>query len=302
MVSDADARHYRVTHRTHYVYTHESSLCHNQLHLKPRELPEQSLQSGWIDIQPQPACRFQWHDTFGNHVEFFSIEQIHSELTITSRCNLVRRRTEPIAECGMTWPAVAKSLLTAHDPSPLAASEFLFDSRYGIRSQEFEIYARSQIDPSMDAVEACLRLMRAIHADFRYEPDSTHVSTSPAEVLHKRSGVCQDFAHVLICCLRSIGLPARYVSGYLLTHPMPGKEKLVGADASHAWVSAYIGPAGWLDLDPTNNRIPGWEHLTVAWGRDYADVAPVQGVYVGGSFASLDVAVDVMLANESDPV
>ncbi len=187
------------------------------------------------------------------------------------------------------------------DVDQLSASEFLFDSRYGIRSPQFETYARSKIDPSMDTVDACVRLMKEVHSDFKYDPDSTHVATSPLEVLEKRRGVCQDFAHVLICSLRSIGIPARYVSGYLLTRPAPGKEKLVGADASHAWVSAYVGPAGWLDLDPTNNMIPGWEHLTVAWGRDYADVAPVQGVYVGGGFASLQVAVDVMLAKETDP-
>jgi transglutaminase-like putative cysteine protease len=155
------------------------------------------------------------------------------------------------------------------------------------------------MDPSADAESAYKQLMHAIHSDFLYLPESTHVATSPLDVLAERRGVCQDFAHVLICCLRSLGIPARYVSGYLLTQPPPGEEKLVGADASHAWVSAFAGPAGWIDLDPTNDVVPGWEHLTVAWGRDYADVAPVQGVYVGGGFTSLHVAVDVMLANES---
>lgn len=302
MVMDEDARNYRVVHRTHYVYTHESSLCHNQLHLKPRDLPGQSLRNSWIDIDPKPACRFPWIDTFGNHVEFFSIEQIHPELTITSRCTVTRHRTQPPTHCGMSCLELAESMLDKDDSERLAASEFLFDSRYGLRAPEFEAYARSKIDPTMDAVEAANQLMKEIHRDFQYDPESTHVATSPSEVLEKRRGVCQDFAHVLISCLRSVGIPARYVSGYLLTHPLPGKEKLVGADASHAWVSAYAGPAGWIDLDPTNNMVPGWEHLTVAWGRDYADVAPVQGVYVGGGFASLQVAVDVMLANESDLV
>ncbi len=302
MVMDADTRHYRVTHRTHYEYTHESSLCHNQLHLKPRDLPEQSLRSSWIEILPNPACRVQWLDAFGNHVEFFSIEQVHSELTITSRCNLVRRKIEPVPHRGMSWTDLAQSLRNGTDSDALAATEFLFDSRYCVRSPEFESYARSKIPPAMDALQACQTLMREVHADFHYDPDSTHVATSPIEVFHRRRGVCQDFAHVLICMLRCIGIPARYVSGYLLTRPMPGKEKLVGADASHAWVSAYTGSSGWIDLDPTNNMVPGWEHLTVAWGRDYADVAPVQGVYVGGGFTSLHVAVDVMLANETDPV
>jgi transglutaminase-like putative cysteine protease len=299
VVTDEEVRHYRVVHRTHYVYTHESSLCHNQLHLKPRELPKQSLQSNWIEIDPSPACRFQWTDTFGNHVEFFSIEQVHPELTITSRSRVLRRKPRPPTSCGMSCEMLTQSRNGLEDLESLAASEFLFDSRYGIRDPVFEAYARSKIDPAMDAVDAVLCLMKAVHKDFQYDPESTHVATSPLEVFEKRRGVCQDFAHVLICCLRSLGIPARYVSGYLLTHPAPGNEKLVGADASHAWVSAYLGPIGWFDLDPTNNMVPGWEHLTVAWGRDYADVAPVQGVYVGGGFASLQVAVDVMLANET---
>jgi transglutaminase-like putative cysteine protease len=136
-------------------------------------------------------------------------------------------------------------------------------------------------------------LMSKIYVQFEYSTEATHVSTEPAEALEKRQGVCQDFAHVAICCLRSLGIPARYVSGYLLTNPAPGKEKLVGADASHAWFSAYAGPIGWIDFDPTNNLIPGVEHITVAWGRDYADVAPIHGVFIGGGFTLLSVSVDV---------
>ncbi|MCU0709437.1 MAG: transglutaminase family protein [Pirellula sp.] len=299
MVKDADSRSYRVTHRTHYEYSNESSLCHNELHLKPRELPDQQVRKAFIEIQPTPACRFLWLDTFGNHVEFFSIEQVHSELTITSKSEVVRSRPVGTGSCGMTWLEVAQWVHFSRNIEAIAATEFLFDSLFCFQASEFEAYAKSKMDPSADAESAYKQLMHAIHSDFLYLPESTHVATSPLDVLAERRGVCQDFAHVLICCLRSLGIPARYVSGYLLTQPPPGEEKLVGADASHAWVSAFAGPAGWIDLDPTNDVVPGWEHLTVAWGRDYADVAPVQGVYVGGGFTSLHVAVDVMLANES---
>jgi transglutaminase-like putative cysteine protease len=301
VIKDANSRCYRVTHRTHYEYSNESSLCHNELHLKPRELPDQQVSQAFIEILPSPACRFQWLDTFGNHVEFFSIEQVHSELTITSKSEVVRARRVRVPSSGQTWLEVAQWVQHARSADGIAAAEFLFDSRFCFQAPEFEAYAKSKMDPTADAETAYRQLMHAIHTDFLYLPESTHVATSPLDVLAKRRGVCQDFAHVLICCLRSLGIPARYVSGYLLTQPPPGEEKLVGADASHAWVSAFAGPAGWIDLDPTNDLVPGWEHLTVAWGRDYADVAPVQGVYVGGGFTSLHVAVDVMLANESNP-
>lgn len=300
VVKDANLRCYQVIHRTHYEYSNESSLCHNQLHLTPRELPDQQIRQAFIDIQPAPACRFQWLDTFGNHAEFFSIEQVHSALTITSKSHVTRMRQSAPVSCGHTWLEIAEGARRAEGAEAMAATEFLYDSRFCFQAPEFEAYAKSKMDPSADAVAAYRQLMHEIHADFLYLPESTHVATSPLDVLAKRRGVCQDFAHVLICCLKSLGIPARYISGYLLTQPPPGEEKLVGADASHAWVSAFAGPAGWIDLDPTNDLIPNWEHLTVAWGRDYADVAPVQGVYVGGGFTSLQVAVDVMLANSSE--
>ncbi len=290
---------YQVTHKTHYEYTVESSLCHNQMHLQPRMLLEQRVSQSLIEIHPRPACRFQWLDTFGNHVEFFSIEELHESLTVTSKSLIERRSIALPNHSGVLWPQLELWMANSQDPAALAAKEFLYDSRYCQSGGDFLQYALGIVDRQFDIIEASLRLSSAIYDEFQYLPESTHVTTQPLDVLAKRRGVCQDFAHVLICCLRSLGIPARYVSGYLLTQPPPGKPKLVGADASHAWVSAFTGPTGWLDLDPTNNVVPGLEHITVAWGRDYADVAPIQGVYVGGGFTSLNVSVDVSLANDS---
>jgi transglutaminase-like putative cysteine protease len=292
-------RRYRVSHQTEYDYSSESALCHNQLHLRPRELPLQRVSHSLIEIDPKPACRFQWDDTFGNHVEFFSIEELHASLTVTSKCVVERALSTTPMRSGLDWDEWLAWIHRSTHLENIAAKEFLYDSRYCHRGAEFRDYAAPQLVNARDAIEALLTLNTRIHTEFSYDPESTHVTTHPLDVLAKKRGVCQDFAHVLICCLRSLGVPARYVSGYLLTQPPPGKPRLVGADASHAWVSAYVGPLGWIDLDPTNNAVLGSEHITVAWGRDYADVAPIQGVYVGGGFTTLNVAVDVTLANDS---
>jgi transglutaminase-like putative cysteine protease len=296
---DVSVRRYRVTHQTHYEYSVESSLCHNQLHLRPRELFHQRVHHCWIEIEPKPACRFLWQDTFGNHVEFFSIEELHSNLTVTSKSFVDRQEVAIPALCGMSLSDLSQWVQWSNAQEPVAAQEYVYDSRYCARGPEFRTFAENLLSPHLDAFEATLMLNRQIYQEFEYLPESTHVTTRPSDVLRKRQGVCQDFAHVLISCLRSLGIPARYVSGYLLTQPPPGKPRLVGADASHAWVSVFLGPLGWIDLDPTNNVITGTDHITVAWGRDYADVAPIQGVYVGGGFTALNVSVDVSLANES---
>jgi len=298
---DDSVRRYRVIHETLYEYTVESSLCHNQLHLKPRELPHQRVSHSVIDIHPKPACRFLWQDTFGNDVEFFSIEELHASMTVTSRCQVERNDVPSPRASGLTWKEMAEWFRNASDLESLMAREYLFDSRYCHASPAFSEFAAHALAGSDDALDALLGLNARIYSQFEYMPESTHVTTQPLDVLFKRRGVCQDFAHVLICCFRSMGIPARYVSGYLLTRPAPGQPKLVGADASHAWVSVYAGPLGWIDLDPTNNSIPKEEHITVAWGRDYADVAPIQGVFVGGGCTSLKVSVDVSLADESLP-
>jgi transglutaminase-like putative cysteine protease len=293
---------YSITHRTHYEYSSESSLCHNQLHLRPRELPRQKVSRTVIEIEPRPASRFEWYDAFGNAVEFFSIEQIHSSLTVLSRSEVELTHTPPPPLGRLTWGELMRHASAPAERDSIAAQEFVYDSRYCHAHAKFAQFLEGIIEPSRDVVECLLMLNRKMNHEFQYVPESTHVTTRPLDALEKRKGVCQDFAHILISCMRSVGVPARYVSGYLLTQPPPGEPRLVGADASHAWASVYAGPLGWIDLDPTNNVIPSTEHITVAWGRDYSDVAPIAGVFVGGGCTTLTVAVDVLPSDAAPSV
>ncbi len=288
---------YLVTHRTHYEYTSESSLCHNQMHLQPRVLPWQNVSHSQIDIYPRPTFRNAWDDVFGNRTEFFSIEELHPHLTVTSRCHVDRDSPNYPIGSSPSWSGVLASIANPDTSEGRVAREFLFDSRHCHRDSAFANFANDVIAPNRSFLESVRMLTSKIFFQFEYSPQSTQVATKPIEVLEKRKGVCQDFAHLQICCLRSLGVPARYVSGYLLTHPAPGKPRLVGADASHAWISVYAGPLGWIDFDPTNNQTPDKEHITVAWGRDYGDVAPIQGVFVGGGYTTLSVSVDVAIAS-----
>ncbi len=289
----APIRKYAINHRTHYEYSSPSSLCHNQMHLRPRDLPYQSMHQSCVEVSPSPDFRSQWIDSFGNRAEFFSIEKLHPHLTVTSKSIVERSEPNYLLDQSPTWEQVTQSANQPHGDDDRQASEFVFDSRHCQRGSTFIDFARDVAVDHRSFVE-CVRLLTTkIYRQMEYSPEATQVSTKPAEALARRQGVCQDFAQIAICCLRSLGVPARYVSGYLLTHPAPGKEKLIGADASHAWFSAYAGSLGWIDFDPTNNLIPGLEHITVAWGRDYADVSPIHGVFVGGGFTQLSVSVDV---------
>jgi transglutaminase-like putative cysteine protease len=286
-------RKYAITHKTHYEYSSPSSLCHNQMHLRPRDCPYQCVHQSYVEVSPTPDSRYCWNDSFGNRSEFFSIEQLHPNLTVTAKSIVERSKPQYDLDRSPTWRQVVEALKSPSNESERQAAEFLHDSRHCQKGQMFADYA---VDIAIDhrSLIDCVRLLTSkIYFQFEYSTEATHVSTRPAEALAKRQGVCQDFAHIAICCLRSLGVPVRYVSGYLLTHPAPGKEKLVGADASHAWISVYAGALGWVDFDPTNNIVPGVEHITVAWGRDYADVSPIQGVFIGGGYTSLTVSVDV---------
>lgn len=289
----AEIQRYSIKHKTHYEYSAPSSLCHNQTHLRPRELAYQRVHQSYVEISPKPDSRSLWCDSFGNQVEFFSIEHLHPNLTVTARSVVERSNPEFDWDTAPTWNEVKHSAHNYLSLSDRVASEFLHDSRHCQRAPIFIEFAKSIAKGENNVLECVRELNTKIFRELQYSPTSTHVSTPPAEAIEKRQGVCQDFAHIAICCLRSLGIPARYVSGYLLTRPAPGKEKLIGADASHAWFSVYAGHLGWIDFDPTNNMVPGKEHITLAWGRDYTDVAPIQGVFVGGGYTMLTVSVDV---------
>ncbi len=284
---------YNVTHRTEYDYSSPASLCHNQMRLVPRELSYQTVEQHQVEVHPSPTIRRPRTDRFGNRTEFFSIESQHSEMLVTSHCIVRRASPSKHGAAASTFSQMRQRLRNPETIDDREAQEFCFDSKYIHADHAFAEYAIESFSPHRSMHECLLELTDRIYRDFKYVPNSTHVSTTPLQVLKQRQGVCQDFAHLQIACLRSLGLSARYVSGYLLTHPAPGQPKLVGADASHAWVSVYLGDFGWLDYDPTNNQCPTNEHITLAWGCDYADVAPISGLLIGGGITKLKVSVDV---------
>jgi transglutaminase-like putative cysteine protease len=245
-------------------------------------------------ITPTPADTNKRLDYFGNSVTFFTIQEPHGELYIEARSRVVID-DHPVAwpERSLPWEEAVGSLRNDLNPDGLDAYQFVFESPRVRPGAEFAEYASPSFPPGRPLTEALLDLTGRIYADFSFDSKATTVRTLPEEVLHRRRGVCQDFAHLQVACLRSLGLAARYVSGYLRTYPPPGRSRLVGADASHAWISVYCHGVGWLDVDPTNNVIPFQSHVTLSWGRDYSDVSPVRGVILGGRDHKVEVGVDM---------
>lgn len=284
---------YQIVHQTQYASAEPVSVGHNEAWLTPRNTPTQVCLEHQIEIAPTPSVIVTRTDYFHNTTTQFAFNKGYETLTVTAR-NIVEvfppapPTTEP-----PSWEAVRDAVHAGQTAEDFEALEFTFDSPRCRIASEFLHYAQPSFPPNGSVLDGITDLMRRMHTDFRYDPTATTVSTPVEQVFRIRRGVCQDFAHLLISMLRSIDLPARYVSGYLRTLPQPGKTRLVGSDASHAWVSAYCGPLGWIDLDPTNNQIPSTDHITIAWGRDYMDVAPLKGVYLGGSSPHLAVSVDV---------
>ena len=284
---------YKVSHLTKYAYTDPVPICRNQVRLSPRELPHQHVTQFNLLVKPAPVERNSRTDTFGNHVDMFAIQDPHKGLTVSATTLLELKSREQVAETDQLWQELVTATRKDRSQPFLDAYQFAFASPYVPVSQELADYARPSFAPERTVIAAATDLTARIFADFEYDPRATTLTTPVDEVFRCRKGVCQDFAHLQIACLRSLGVPARYVSGYLRTIPAPGRERLVGADASHAWLSVFCGELGWMDLDPTNNVIPGTDHITVAWGRDYGDVCPVQGVFIGGGKHSLSISVDV---------
>ncbi len=297
---------YRVRHITNYAYHDEVPLCQNQAHLSPRVFARQQCESTRVTVQPEPAAMHEWIDYFGNTAHYFAVEVPHEELTVTAE-SIVTVSSPQIPAAAATPPWEQ-----ARDISALAVADNLVAPAVADKAVQFTFAspcirlidaARDYASPSFPAgrplLEAVLDLTARIWKEFKYDPAATCVNTPTEEILRNRRGVCQDFAHLQITCLRSLGLAARYVSGYLLTDPPPGKPKLVGADASHAWLSVYCPGSGWLDFDPTNNHMPDVRHVTLAWGRDYSDVCPIKGVFLGGGDNRMYVSVDVAPTSET---
>ena len=286
--------YYQVRHTTNYLYSDAVVLCQNQARLSPQTTRGQTRHSFSLEISPEPTVRRRWSDAFQNEVWYFSIETPHHRLQVTSRSLVERLAPDPIDPAATpAWERVRDLLARPTGVAERLAGQFRVESPFIMELPEARDYARQSFLPGRPILESALDLTRRIHADFHYSPATTAISTPTREVFLTRRGVCQDFAHLQITCLRSLGLAARYVSGYLVTLPPPGKPRLVGADASHAWLGLFVPETGWVDLDPTNNLIPADRHVTIGWGRDYGDVCPIKGVFTGGGGQSIAVAVDV---------
>lgn len=306
----------QLTHETRYDYTPAVETAQHMACLRPLQTGTQRLLSHRLIVDPVPVQVSESLDVFGNTRAFFSLQTTHRQLTITAESLVHTRKADPVSgpTAQMSWEACRDQFRYQAGQAYDRACEFVFGSPCAPRNQDFLDYARPSFAPGLPLLTAVGDLMERIHADFGYAPQSTEVNTPAQEALAQRKGVCQDFAHVMIACLRSMGLPARYVSGYLLTEPPEGQQRLIGADASHAWVSVYVpGPkprqrpgdsanssatAGvWVDFCPTNNRqgtgSPGEDYVTLAWGRDYADVSPMRGMIHGGAHHVLHVGVTV---------
>lgn len=285
---------YQVTHRTTFTYTQPVAISHHVLRLALRTHPRQHNLRSSLTIDPTPSVRSDGKDYFGNPLTHLTIQTPHSALIVETQTIVDVNKPEPIhLDQSLPWDQVTEQLQGATDSEILDAQQFLYDSPYVTIDDDTYEFVRECFPTGRPILAGVMDLTSRIYREFTYEGGVTDVSTPVKDVLKARKGVCQDFAHVEIAALRSLGLPARYISGYLLTHPPEGQEKLVGADASHAWLSAWCPGLGWIDFDPTNNCIPDDEHIILAWGRDYGDVSPINGFMVGGGHHTPTVSVDV---------
>ena len=289
---------YRISHVTRYEYGDPVSLCHSITHLKPRETPFQHCISSQLRVSPWPSVSREHRDIFGNRVNYFAIQQSHSMLEVSANSEVeITIPLVPALEQSPAWEQARNGLQEEHNPRTNAVRIFSLSSPALSHSAAATIYAQSSFTPGRPLLEAASDLMTRIYTEFEYDPAFTTIATPLDEVLKHRRGVCQDFAHVGIACLRGLGLAARYVSGYLETVPPAGQPKLRGADASHAWFSVFVPgldhTGNWVDFDPTNDCLIHEQHVTTAVGRDYQDVTPVRGVFYGGGEHELTVAVDV---------
>jgi transglutaminase-like putative cysteine protease len=300
----------QITHQTRYDYQPVVDVAQHMAYLQPLQHAGQQLLAHQLTVSPEPTRQSITTDVYGNARCFFALQTAHAVLDVQSM-SMVRTHANPLPVSSEPWESLRDSLHYQAGQPYDPASEFVFASAFVPRHQDFEDYARPSLRPGASVLEVAVDLMGRIHHEFTYESDSTEINTPALTALAQRKGVCQDFAHIMLACLRAAGLPARYVSGYLLTVPPPGQIKLLGSDASHAWVSVYVAdlPEGlrWVDLDPTNNRwgwhAPGEDYVTLATGRDFGDVSPLRGVLRGGASHTLHVGVTVAdIAEDNLPV
>ncbi|GAB3016455.1 transglutaminase family protein [Niabella terrae] len=292
---------YEITHTTEYQYSHQVPVCHNLARLAPRSNAVQTCHRFDLELDPLPRVLESYSDFFGNQVHYFVIEQEHQQLRVTARSQ-VQTGPAPWRSGGISqqpWELARDRISTGEGfaaTAPPAAPEirqFAFATPVTAATEAIRAYAAASFTSGRSLYEAAMDLTRRIYRDFKYSAGFTTISTPLTVVMEEKKGVCQDFAHLAIACFQSVGLAARYVSGYLETLPPPGQPKLTGADASHAWCAVYIPEMGWVDLDPTNNKHPDESYLTIGWGRNYFDVVPLRGIIQSSGRHRLQVAVDV---------
>lgn len=290
---------FEIIHTTSYKYENGASFCHNLATLKPKNVLGQKLLKYNLDISPTPNEISERIDFFGNTITRFSIQEYHKELIVTAKSKVDRNFEEQEALFNLKdYKTItvkqAKKIFNGNEASILDAKQFLLKSPLiSSISNEISAYAKISFKPKRSLYEACFELMQRIFTDFDFVSGFTNIATPLDVVMKGKKGVCQDFAQIAIACVRSMGLPARYVSGYIETLPPEGKEKLIGTDASHAWFSVFIPAFGWVDFDPTNNQVPKNQHIVVAHGRDYLDVPPLKGVTYSSGKNKMGVSVDI---------
>jgi transglutaminase-like putative cysteine protease len=286
---------YKVIHTTTYTYHEPVSLCQNIARLVPRSSDKQVCKKSVVTIHPQPDVLNEYEDFFGNKLLYFAIQQLHKQLTVTATSEIEKiiKGTAAVNVVSDTSWREVQQHFSDSTKELLDIRQYVPETIITASTPEINAYALQSYTAGRSLYAATFDLMQRIYKDFTFKAGFTTIATPLSVVMKERKGVCQDFAHLAIACIRSMGLPARYVSGYLETLAPPGKEKLTGVDASHAWFAVYIPNIGWVDFDPTNNQIPGEQHITVGWGRDYNDIAPLKGVIINSGPHKLSVSVDV---------
>ncbi|MGB7344211.1 MAG: transglutaminase family protein [Pirellulaceae bacterium] len=304
-MNENPATRYQIIHKTSYQYSEPVAICQNQVRMMPAGRANLTCHATRLNIQPAPDSSEEHLDYFGNRVYTFAIESLHRSLEIIATSDVSvhasaiqtfkssGNASDSVSDIGEPWETVAAQVRSRQNYTA-SVDQQRFDSPLIRRSKTFANYAAISFTPGRGILDAALDFTRRIHQEFSYDTNATHVATRPEEAFTLRAGVCQDFAQVAIACLRSIGLPTRYLGGYLRTMPPPGKPRLVGADESHAWFSIYSGQKyGWIGFDPTNGSLAGTDHIPISIGRDYSDISPMRGVVLGGGQTTLKVSVDV---------